>query len=228
MKRNKKKVKEQRLIIKMFLCLIYLVAITILFVLSYNLHESNKNATQWSQVKSVDDYSYIEVSKMSEKFAYNESSNIGMHFVIEKEPTGVWHTYIIAIDEKNYDKYKNIIDYTYERTDKIPEPIKVYGYPVIVDNDLKNMAIKNIVNFVPSYNEITINEENYDTYLTNSYLDSTKIKKSNIGIVFYIILSLLFTIILLFLLTIFDKDKIVDNIDEEIDKTKRLLKIKEE
>ena len=125
-------------------------------------------------------------------------------------------------------KYKEIIDYTYERTEKVPEPVKIYGYPVITDTDIKNMAIKNIVNFVPSYNEITINEENYEVYLTNSYLDSTKIRKSNIGLVFYISLALLFTIILLFLLTVFDKDRIVDNIDEEIDKTKRLLKIKNE
>ena len=168
---------------------------------------------------------------MSEKFAFYEDSNIGIHFVIEKENTGQWHTYLIAINEADYDKYKDIIDYTYERTDKVPEIIRVYGYPKLVDNDLKDLAIKNISNFIPAENEIVITNENYETYLTNSYLDTTKEKKDEFNIMLFITALLLATAIILLILTILDKDRIVDNLDEKIEedleKTKELFKIKD-
>ena len=64
----------------------------------------------WDEVESVEDYTYITIHKMSEKFAYYEETNIGLHFVIEKEVTGQWRTYIIAIDENKYNEYKEIID----------------------------------------------------------------------------------------------------------------------
>ena len=225
--RNKKVIKEQRLAIKMFVCLLYLLLITILFVSSYKLSQERKDIIPWSQVQSNDDYSYIDIYKMSEKFAYFEERNVGIHFVIEKEDTGIWHTYIIAINEDEYNKYKDIIDYTYERTDKVPKKLRVYGYPVITSTEIKDLAVKNISNFVPAENEIKITDDNYEAYLTNSYLDTTKAKTVKFNISLTIVIFLLITIIFLLLLTIFDKDRIVDNLDEELDKTKRLLKIKE-
>ena len=65
-----------------------------------------------------------------------------------------------SINENDYNKYKAIIDYTYERTKEIPQPIKVYGYPVIINDDLKTMALNNIGNFLPADNEIEITKEN--------------------------------------------------------------------
>lgn len=225
--RNKKVIKEQRLAIKMFVCLLYLLLITILFVSSYKLSQERKDIIPWSQVQSNDDYSYIDIYKMSEKFAYFEERNVGIHFVIEKEDTGIWHTYIIAINEDEYNKYKDIIDYTYERTDKVPKKLRVYGYPVITSTEIKDLAVKNISNFVPAENEIKITDDNYEAYLTNSYLDTTKAKTVKFNTSLTIVIFLLITIIFLLFLTIFDKDRIVDNLDEELDKTKRLLKIKE-
>ena len=153
---------------------------------------------------------------MSEKFAYYEEEKLGIHFVIEKEETGVWHTYLVGINEEDYDKYKDIIDYTYERTTKEPEPIKVYGYPEIIKDDLKQLAIKNIENFVPAENEVTITEENFETYLTNSYLDTTKEKTDYFSVNLFITLILLFIMIGLFIFTLFDKDKFIYSISEEL------------
>ena len=87
----------------MFLCIVYLIVITILFVCSYKLFQEKYAAKPWGEVKSVEEYTYIEVSRMSEKFAYYEEENLGIHFVIEKEDTGQWHTYLIGINEKEYD-----------------------------------------------------------------------------------------------------------------------------
>lgn len=219
MKKNKKSNdNEKRLAVKLALCIIYLIIITILFVCSYNLFNEENKILSWSEVENVEDYTYMEISKMSEKFAYYKEANIGIHFVIEKEDTGQWHTYLIAIDESKYDKYKEIIDYTYERTDKQPKPMKIYGYPVNTTDELKNLAIKNIKNFVPASNEVKITKENYEDYLTNSYLDTTKEKRDSFNILLFITLILLVVVILLFIITLLDRDKIVDNIDEKIEK----------
>lgn len=226
--RKKKKINEKRLIIKMFICLVYLIIITILFVCSYQIFKEKNNVLPWQEVENVEDRTYIDIYKMSEKFAYYKESNIGLHFIIEKESTGLWHTFIIAINEGDYAKYKDVIDYTYERTTKIPEPIRVYGYPVIVNEEIKTLAIKNLPNFIPAENEVKITIDNYETYLTNSYLDTTREEKDKFSFILFISLLLLFIVIALLIVTIFDKDKIVDNIDEkleqEIKKHKKVLK----
>lgn len=225
-KNKKKKTNEKRLIIKMFLCLVYLVIITILFVCSYKIFERQDYIKSWSDVENVEEYTYIDIYKMSEKFAYYKDADIGIHFVIEKEETGEWHTYIIAIKEKDYNKYKNIIDYTYERIDEQPDPIRVYGYPVNTPKELKELAIKNIKNFVPATNEVEITEDNYDAYLTNSYLDTTKSKEDQFNVLLFITLLLMLFVFALLIITLFDKDKIVDNLDNRIDVKKYKVKIR--
>lgn len=229
----KKKNKERTIAIKLLLCIIYLITITILFVGSYRLFELKKNILPWSEVESVDDYTYIDIYKMSEKFAFYEESNIGIHFVIEKEDTGLWHTYLIAINENEYDKYKAIIDYTYERTEKVPDIIRVYGYPIITTPEMKELAIKNIAKFVPAENEVVITEENYETYLTNSYLDTTQSRKDNFDILLCTSFLLLFIVMALFIMTIFDKGKTKiikekDDTDEIKPKKKKQKRVKEE
>lgn len=200
---------EKRLVFKTFICLVYLIVITILVVCIYQLYQEKEEVLSWSEAESVEDYTYINVSKMSEKFAYYENSNKEIHFVIEEEETGQWHTYLIAIDEGDYAKYQDIIDYTYERTTEVPTPIKVYGYPVVIDDELKQLAIQNIVNFVPSENEVVITDENFNTYLTNSYLDTTLPREERFSPVLFLVIVILILVILMFILTIFDQDKLV-------------------
>lgn len=205
---------EKRIAIKILLCSVYLVVITILSVCSYKIYKEKQNIKPWSEVSSANEYSYIEVSKMSEKFAYFSTSKKSIHFVIEQEETGAWYTYLIAIKESDYSKFKNIIDYTYERTNKKPNPIKVYGYPIVINDELKKLAIDNIVNFLPVENEVIITEDNFNDYLTNSYLDTTIKREDNFNGLLFISLLMLFIMIALFFITIFDKDKSVHDIDE--------------
>ncbi len=227
---NIRKYNSKRLTIKLLLCLVYIIIITVLFVCAYKLYEEKTNIKKWDEVESVEDYTYVKVHKMSEMFAFYEETNVGFHFVIEKEETGQWHTYVIAIDEDKYDDYKDIIDYTYERTEKAPKAKKIYGYPVITTDDIKTLAIKNIPNFVPAENEIKITEENYETYLTNSYLDTTKERVDVFSYYLFAVLLLIGTIIFLLILTIFNKDRLVDKVDEklleELKKSKIVIKRK--
>lgn len=221
---KKKKQKENRLVIKMILCSLYLIVITILLVCSYKLYKEKEEIKSFQEVESIDDYTYIDIYKMSEKFAYFKDTNIGIHFVIEKENTGKWHTYLIAINEDEIEKYRMILDYTYKKTDRVPDKVRVYGYPKITKDKVKALAIKNIKSFVPKENEVTITNENYNEYLTNAYLDTTMNKKDDFSIVLFVTLLLLVIVIILFVLTIIDKDKIVDDVEKELKKTKKMLR----
>lgn len=216
-KRRKKKRRElspeKRFAIKIILCSAYLIVITILSVCSYKIYTEKQAVKSWSEVSSPEEYAYIKVSKMSEKFAYYSTSKKSIHFVIEQEETGAWYTYLIAIKDSDYSKFEDIIDYTYERTDKVPKPVKVYGYPVVINDELKQLAIKNIVNFLPVENEIVITEENFNEYLTNSYLDTTIEREEDFSSVLFVSLLMLFIMIVLFIITIFDKEKIKINHD---------------
>ena len=112
----------------------------------------------------------------------------------------------------------------------MPKPKKVYGYPVITTDDIKNLAIKNIVNFIPAENEVVISEENYETYLTNSYLDTTKERIDVFNYYLFAVLFIIFIVMFLLILTIFNKDRLVDKVDEklleEIKKNKIIIKRK--
>lgn len=221
--------RERNIFLKIFVCLIYLGIITILFYCSYRLFQEKKKILSWDQVDSVEEYTYLDIYKMSEKFAFYEESNVGIHFVITEEPNGSWHTYLVAINENQYDRFKAIIDYTYERTTKEPDPVRVYGYPRITTKEMKDLAIQNIVNFLPAENEVVITEENYDIYLRNSYLDTTEEKKEKFSILLCVSLMLLFTVFVLLILTILDHGKkpvVVEETEKQREEKKLLEKKK--
>lgn len=219
-KKKKKKNNEKKIAIKLILSLVYIIAITVLSVSAYQIFKEKQVIKPWEKITDVNEYSYIEVSKMSEKFAYYSTNKKSIHFVIEKEETGQWHTYLIAINDSDYSKFKDIIDYTYERTEEEPEPVKVYGYPVIINDELKDLAIKNLPNFIPAENEVIITKDNFDQYLTNSYLDTTLSREDTFSVPLFIILLMIFIMICLFLFTIFGKDKIVNDVDDIVEDIK--------
>jgi len=222
--KEKKKIDEKRLFLKLTMCIAYLIVITILSVCTYKLYNEETTLVPWDKVDSTKEYTYIKISKMSEKFAYYEETNLGIHFVIQKEETGQWHTYLVGINEDDYNKYKKIIDYTYDRIKEEPEPITVYGYPVVISQELKEMSIKNVANFVPAENEVVINDDNYETYLTNSYLDTTQSHIDELSPALFVTVLLLVTVIFLFIATIFNKDKIVDGLNRKIERDIRSQK----
>ena len=222
--KEKKKIDEKRLFLKLIMCITYLIVITILSVCIYKLYSEETNIIPWDKVESTDEYTYIKISKMSEKFAFYEEKNLGIHFVIQKEETGQWHTYVVAINEDDYNKYKKIIDYSYDRIKEEPEPITVYGYPVVISQELKELSIKNVANFIPAENEIVINDDNYETYLTNSYLDTTQSHIDELSPALFVTVLLLVTVIILLIATIFNKDKIVDGLNKKIERDIRSQK----
>ena len=74
------KVKDERkFTIKLFLVLLYLILITILFVVSFSIYKNTNKTTPFREVTSTNEYAQIEISKMSEKFAYYKDKDIGIH-----------------------------------------------------------------------------------------------------------------------------------------------------
>lgn len=223
-KKNKKG--KLRLLIKTILSLIYVLIIYILCLVSFQLYKQDQKVVTWKDVEKTSQYSYIEISEMSEAFAEIKGEEKTVHFVIEKEDTGAWHTYLIAIKKDDYEKYKQLIDHTYERTEEVVDTIKVYGYPVLIPKDIKNLAIKNIGNFVPIENEIVIDQNNFEQYMTNTYLDTTKEITHQFNNFILVLLLMALVLIILLIFTIFDKDKIVDEVDEIIEKEEKKLRQK--
>lgn len=212
---------NRRLGIRLLVAVIYLMITTILFVFGYKSYKDNNTAKKFQEAKSTEEYSYIEVSKMSEKFAYSEKSNVGIHFVVEKEDTGIWHTYLVAINENDIDNYRDLIAYAKGELKTIPSSIKMYGYPVKINDDIKQMAINNIDSFLPASNEVKITNENYEKYLTNCYLDATIHHQEKISALLIFIGALLIVLICSLILIVLDKDIIVDKIEKSLKKIKK-------
>lgn len=204
-KKKKREINYKRIIIKLLLSFVYLSIIGILCYSAFTIFTEEKKIVKWSEVEKTNQYTYLEITQMSEAFA--KIGNKQIHFVMEKETSGAWHTYLIAINEEYYSKYKDIIDYTYERTTTKPENMKVYGYPIKITKKMKSLAIQNITKFVPVENEIKITNDNFEQYLTDTYLDTTIEKIDSFN--YYVVILLLgaFVIFIIFIYTIFEKDK---------------------
>ena len=215
---------EQKLTIKLFLCLLYFIIIGILIVTAYSLYKDDKTIDTFNNAKTTEDYCKITISKMSDKIAFYKNKNIGIHYVIEYENTGKWHTYLIAINENDIDKYKSIIDYTYGKTKDIPQTIDVYGYPVLINKELKEIALKHIKDFVPESNEVEITNDNFSDYLTNSYLDTTKPQVEHFNMLLCLTLLLILFMFLLMIYTLCTNTALVKSIDHTIERNKRRLK----
>ncbi len=226
--RKRKSNKSFRFLIKMSLCLIYLVVAFILLYCAFHLYQDGREPIEWANATDIHDYTYVDIDKMSEKFASIDKEK-DVHFIIdENEKTGVWHIYLLAISKNDYSKYKDIIDYSYGRVKDKPESIRVYGYPTMIGRNLKGLTIKNYKNFVSFENQVELNLENFDEYLTNTYLDSTRKQEKNFNWIVVILMVLDFALLVLIVVTILDKDRLVDEVDRlmELEERKRRRKSK--
>ena len=212
------KKKKARIIIKIVLSVIYLLVAATLVYVSYRMFVDDNKDYRWRDVDSTKRYAYIKISQMSEAFAKVKGGNKQFHFVIEKEKNGNWHTYIIAISKKDLEKYQKLIDYTYEISDEKVEDIKVYGYPRKIKKAMKKLAIKNISNFVPVENEVVLTNDNFDKYLTNTYLDTTVPKSHETNYMIVTLLTMALILIILIIYTICDRVKLVDDVENVVSK----------
>lgn len=196
--------KKIKLPVKILLCLIYLIVIAILLVAAYKIYQSDKKEVSWDRVTSTKDYTYLEISKMSEAFAKIDK-NKEIHFIIVEDKDEVYRSYLIAINKKDRKKYQSIIDYSYGKTEEKPKEIKVYGYPRVINKELKKLTLENYQKFIPNDNSIELTTKNFNKYFTNTYLDTTLKKSNSINIEVVILLIVVVILLILLLLTIIDR-----------------------
>ena len=147
--------KDRKVSIKLLLSILYLIIIFILFVSAFSIYKDEHKVINFNNVKTTEDYSYIKIDKLSSKFAYYSDEKIGMYFAKAKENTGTWHAYIVAISDKDIDKYKFLM-----KKDNVKEK-KLYGYPILINDELKTIALNHINDFLPVENEVKITKDNF-------------------------------------------------------------------
>lgn len=207
--------KDRKISIKLLLSILYLIIIFILFVSAFSIYKDEHKVINFNNVKTTEDYSYIKIDKLSSKFAYYSDEKIGMYFAKAKENTGTWHAYIVAISDKDIDKYKFLME-----KDNVKEK-KLYGYPILINDELKTIALNHINDFLPVENEVKITKDNFTNYLTNCYLDTTTKYNNPFSYSLLFVLLILLTVIFLMIYTIFDDNEIVKSINKRINKLKR-------
>lgn len=191
MKQKKLKLKKS-IIKKFFISIIFIIVLCFLFYMTYYIYMDTRTISKYN--KKINEYSYLEIEKMSDKFA--EIDNKEFHFVRDKYNA----IYIIAINNKTLDKYKDMIEYTYGKKEKV-NSIKLYGLPVKISKDLKQLVINNINKFLTFKEQIDITLENYEEYLPITFLDTTIKENYKFNYVVFL-LFLIFGIIFLLLIKI--------------------------
>lgn len=194
---KRKKVRLKRSIIKNFLILIiFSFILSFLFSATYYIYMNARKIDKYN--KKTEEYSYLEIEKMSDKFA--EIENRELHFARDKYGA----LYIIAINSKEIDKYKAMIEYTYGRGEKT-KPIKLYGLPVKVNKELKELVMSNINKFLSSKEQININDKNYEEYFPSTFLDTTIKENYKFNYVVFLLFLICFLIFLMLIKILFFK-----------------------
>ena len=204
--------KDRKISIKLLLAILYLIIIFILFVSAFSIYKDENRIINFNNVKTTEDYSYILVDKLSDKFAYYNDQKIGMYFARAKEPTGTWHAYIVAIKDSDINNYKTLMKKDNVKTKKI------YGYPILINDELKTIALNHINDFLPVENEVKITNDNFTNYLTNSYLDTTTAYKKPFSYSLLLTMLLLLTVIIIMIYKIYEDNKIVKVVSKRINK----------
>ena len=214
MKKKQKQKKNYRMLIKLSLSVIYIFVIGILMFSAYRIYEEDRKVIHWNDIITIEDYAYLNIGEMSEAFA--EIGNKTIHFTIETFDDETWRISLIAINKDTMEHFKEIIDYSYERIETRPNSIRVYGYARAINPKLKELVIENLENFIPYDRRFELNEDNFKEYFSNVYLDTTIDKTENINPTIIIILVMKLILIVLFIFTIMNKDKLVDEVDNFI------------
>ncbi len=160
----KKKLKLKKSILYRFtFSIIFLIIICILFFSSYFIYTKSRKIAYYTSKNK--DYSYLEIVEMSDSFA--DIGNKELHFVRDNK-----NIYVVAISKKEIKGYQNVMNYTYGKT-KERKTMKIYGYPISKNNQIKKLEMKYINYFLPYEERININYHNYNQYLFDTYLDTT-------------------------------------------------------
>jgi hypothetical protein len=120
---------------------------------------------------------------LSDSFAtFTLGENHGCYFAIDNNDYGIF-PYIVCMSNQQFENCQDIYDFTFsdESWDASPGYTALYGYPMKIDKDLRDMAIEYFNYF---YDEDVLNTENFSDYVGDYYLDATyQPKGANDGVI---------------------------------------------
>ncbi len=196
MKRKLKLKLKKNILNKIVIFIIFICVLIAMFLITFYVYCNSREIDSYNKNKI--DYSYIEIYKMSDSFAVIDNKEL--HFVIDKHN----NIYIIAIYKSDIDKYKAIIDYSYGRIKK-SKSIKVYGLPIKQNNEIKDLVIKYVNNFLSYGEKIPITLENYNEYIPDTFLDTTVSYYYKFNYVVFLLFLIFGIIFLIFIKVMFFK-----------------------
>lgn len=162
---NRIKNKKIKLITGIILILISLI----IEVKGFNFMKKElKDPISLIDVRNEKEYSYIDVSLMTDYFATygnDEGKSKFIYFVWDEK-----YMYVTNLTKDNLEKLKDIMAYSYKEIDNKPKQVRIYGYSKEIENDLKRIIIKS---YNEMYEEEFLNNENIDNYLGIYYLDTS-------------------------------------------------------
>lgn len=198
----KKKLKLKKKVFYLLLVFMSFFLLFLLFYATYFIYMKSQKVGYYQ--KNNTNYSFLIISEMSDAFA--EVGQKEFHFVKDLES----HVYIVAISKDEKKKYQGIIDYTYGKSNH-KEQIKVYGYPILENEQIHRLIIKYINKFLPYEEHLDISEENYSNYFFNTYLDTTIQKMDQFNIIVFLLFLLFILFFYLFIKILWiEKRKIYD------------------
>lgn len=154
------------------LCIGFLLVVG---VFSYNDSKKEaewqkKNVKEFNPVSGGDVYSKVVPELLSYEFAegYDKTDYC---FVVDAD----YYPYIVAIDSEDMEQYDALLQYTYGQSEDLPD-VTLTGMPVLIDDELKEYAVKYFNTF---WGSDEVDEDNFDEVFGYYYLDTAQQPKGD-------------------------------------------------
>ena len=154
--------------------------------------DTEKEAQWFDPTAEYEDKQMVKFELISYPFASFElSDSQGLYFVFDSDMCG----YIVCMDNERLEtEFKALYDYTFSDTAVFPGEGYIEGYAMMIEEDLKSLAIEEF-NYL--WGEDILTDANFEEYLGAYYLDSTYIPESNgesvaatiLGGIFFLVLG---------------------------------------
>ena len=113
-------------------------------------------------------YSYLDIQYLSYPIA-SYVSNEDHQICLAEDMEG--YPYIVCLDETQLESYQELLDYTYGDSGEDPGLLRLYGYPQVIQEELKDYIVEYGNQF---WDSSFLTRENVSEYFGSYFLDTTQ------------------------------------------------------
>lgn len=127
------------------------------------MKDTKDNPVAYEDAK-IGEYTCIEATMLTDGFAEYTGDDQSAFFAIDDE-----RFYIVSMKDSEYDKYEDLVKYTFGETDEEPEPVRFCGYTETIPDQMRKYGVE-------YYNEIfetEITATDFTRYFKD-YIDTTR------------------------------------------------------